>query len=665
MKVRELMKSFRRSSVAAVFVAFAMVACSAEQGDVGAIGPAGPAGPAGADGAAGAPGAAGANGANGSNGTNGTNGADGVDGVDGVDGERGPGYNTLRFEHIGLPQTTAERNAILASSKVWVNGEEHDLQFQELLEVGQQYGDHVWGLLTDKDGNPILESDGSSQISSNPDFSSLLKVGDKMFTVTHFENGPGGMYLTELGMEADGTFSVVGTQPVDWSEWGGLWVPCAGSVTPWETHLGSEEYPMDAKSFEGYTKLTDMGGWHRPHLRYHGFDIYNPADDAAEWAQVKAVWSPYLFGYATEVAVAANGTYTAEKHYALGRQSFELSYVMPDQKTVYSTDDGTNVILTMFVADAAGDLSAGTLYAARFYQTSNVGAGAADVEWISLGHATHAEVKAFIDAGIEFSQIFTEAEPLVDADGVQTGECPDTFRAINTSSGFECLSLVAGQDIAASRLETRRYAAYMGATTELRKEEGLAFDPVSGTLFVAISEIERGMEDFKRSGSEDLRYDIGGGNHLKLEHNDCGAVYAMDIEADSVIGSDYVARNWYGIIEGYEVEYDADSAYAGNVCSVTGIANPDNLTFIPGYNTLIIGEDTSKHENNVIWAYDMVTGEMTRIMTVHDEAETTSPYWYPNIGGHSFMTAVSQHAFDSTGFFGILGPFPNMSIEVE
>jgi hypothetical protein len=27
-------------------------------------------------------------------------------------------------------------------------------------------------------------------------------------------------------------------QPVDWSEWGGLWLPCAGSVTPWGTHLG-------------------------------------------------------------------------------------------------------------------------------------------------------------------------------------------------------------------------------------------------------------------------------------------------------------------------------------------------------------------------------------------------------------------------------------------
>ena len=29
------------------------------------------------------------------------------------------------------------------------------------------------------------------------------------------------------------------------ADWG-LWVPCAGSVTPWGTHLGSEEYEPDA-----------------------------------------------------------------------------------------------------------------------------------------------------------------------------------------------------------------------------------------------------------------------------------------------------------------------------------------------------------------------------------------------------------------------------------
>ncbi len=34
---------------------------------------------------------------------------------------------------------------------------------------------------------------------------------------------------------------------------------------------------------------------------------------------------------------------TLQKHYLLGRIAIELAYVMPDRRTVYTTDDGTNV----------------------------------------------------------------------------------------------------------------------------------------------------------------------------------------------------------------------------------------------------------------------------------------------------------------------------------
>ena len=37
---------------------------------------------------------------------------------------------------------------------------------------------------------------------------------------------------------------------VDFSDVDGLWVPCNGSLTPWNTHLGSEEYEPDARQFE-------------------------------------------------------------------------------------------------------------------------------------------------------------------------------------------------------------------------------------------------------------------------------------------------------------------------------------------------------------------------------------------------------------------------------
>ena len=56
------------------------------------------------------------------------------------------------------------------------------------------------------------------------------------------------------------------TKPLDFSAHGGVWVPCAGSVTPWETHLGSEEYEPDAKDF--YSGDGDTGSRVRDFLRY-------------------------------------------------------------------------------------------------------------------------------------------------------------------------------------------------------------------------------------------------------------------------------------------------------------------------------------------------------------------------------------------------------------
>ena len=55
-------------------------------------------------------------------------------------------------------------------------------------------------------------------------------------------------------------------------------------------------------------------------------------------------YHPYAYGYPWETKVKADFTEETTKLYAHGRQSYEMSYVMPDEKTVYSTDDGTNCI---------------------------------------------------------------------------------------------------------------------------------------------------------------------------------------------------------------------------------------------------------------------------------------------------------------------------------
>ncbi len=131
----------------------------------------------------------------------------------------------------------------------------------------------------------------------------------------------------------------------------------------------------------------------------------------------------------------------------------------------------------------------------------------------------------------------------------------------------------------------------------------------------------------------------------------------------------------------------ADLAYVpGNNCHPDRIASPDNVVYIPEHDMvggghrartclsllhghtrvlwahrtnsrmrfspvwlrtpqLMIGEDTSEHQNDVIWAYDMETAALTRILTTPYGAETTSPYWYPNLGGYAYLTAAVQHPY--------------------
>ncbi|MEA3227915.1 MAG: choice-of-anchor I family protein, partial [Campylobacterota bacterium] len=380
------------------------------------------------------------------------------------------------------------------------------------------------------------------------------------------------------------------------------------------------------------------------------------------------------YGWTPEVSIETNGDATYTKHYAMGRMSHELSYVMPDRKTVYLSDDGTNVGLFMFVADKMEDLSAGTLYGAKWIQNSDVDGGRADLSWIKLGHATDADIKTILDPDNKvetndapiFSDIFNSEDVSED------GTCPATFTSINTTAGHECLSVKDGQEQTAAFLETRRYAALMGVTTEFRKEEGITFSPEHNKLFVAMSAIAYGMEDNKKQGSTETKYDIGSNNDIKLPYNPCGGVYALDVAPNTQkdsngtdIESAYVVGNMYSIIEGTPKVYDENSSYAGNSCDVNGISNPDNITYLKGSNLLFIGEDTSSHLNNIIWAHDIENGSLVRALSTPLGAETTSPFWYENINGFGYMTAVTQHPNADTvdvaeSSVGVMGPIKNL-----
>lgn len=119
-----------------------------------------------------------------------------------------------------------------------------------------------------------------------------------------------------------------------------------------------------------------------PFIRY--FDVY--IDDLHNSVdQLKLYFKPYLYGYVTEIEANKELCTSAYKWLTLGRFSHGSLEVMPDQRTVYMTDwtEGEKIGggFFKFVAERKGDLSEGTLYAAKFI-VEHPGLPGFDIEWI-------------------------------------------------------------------------------------------------------------------------------------------------------------------------------------------------------------------------------------------------------------------------------------------
>ncbi len=556
---------------------------------------------------------------------------------------------TIEFMSVATPTDDAAKRQIIVSPSVKIDGKEHSLKWNTIARSGQKIGDTVFGGLVDKTGQALFDKKGAPSVSDAADFTSILPVGGKLYSITHFESRPAAMYLSELSQATDGTLTAISTHSIDFSALGGLWNPCAGSVTPWGTHLGSEEYPPDARSIENADSYADLDGEMLDMAKYFGVDAA-----LAPLAAFKSVFQPYKYGFPVEISVTGKGEAAVTKHYAMGRVAVELALVMPDKKTAYITDDGLNTGFYRFVADKEGDLSSGQLYAAKWEQTSAEGAGAAKISWVDLGHGADAEIAVAQKFGVNFSDMFEVAKFKDD------GTCPEGFMASNAEGRSECLKVKAGMEVYASRLETRRYASMLGATTEFRKMEGLTHDADGKRLFMAITDISNGMED----AIKDNKFDKGGRNAVKLAKNACGAVYELAYD------DHYVVTSASGFIAGRPTEYK-DGPFAGQTCDVDGIANPDNLSFIPGNATLLIGEDTTTgHQNDASWAVNVNTKTMTRFTTTPYGAENTSLDWYPDINGYAYLMTVVQHPYgesddkmlqnpeDARAYVGYIGPFP-------
>ena len=110
-----------------------------------------------------------------------------------------------------------------------------------------------------------------------------------------------------------GKLSLVKYSNVDTSSAKGLWITCGSSLSPWNTHLSSEEYEPDA-AFISENK------------RFKEFSKNLFGDES--------VANPYHYGHLPEVTVKPDGSGSIVKHYCMGRISHELVEVMPDNRTV-------------------------------------------------------------------------------------------------------------------------------------------------------------------------------------------------------------------------------------------------------------------------------------------------------------------------------------------
>jgi secreted PhoX family phosphatase len=532
---------------------------------------------------------------------------------------------------------------------------DYKLSYQPFFITGDLVPDGNGGKILaggyyDIQNKPIIDTTVAGKerqfFSDSPDGTSLLTVanakvagvkGNTVFAVVQFEyttwaqDGTTGMYgrlpspIAVLTLDQDpasGKLSLVKYHNVDTSGVNGLWITCGASLSPWGTHLSSEEYEPNA-----FAAATDA------QFKAFSKNLYG-SDTAA---------NPYNYGHLPEVTVNPDGTASIRKHYCLGRISHELVQVMPDNRTVIMGDDATNSGYFVFVADQEKDLSSGTLYVAKVgpgFSLDPAGA-AAPLSWIKLGAATSAEIRA-LASSLRATDIMS----------VKTTDPQDaTYTRIVASGRIEWVKLVPGMEKAAAFLETHRYAALVGASLGFTKMEGTTVNIKDKIAYSALQNCQTSMV---------------AGNPLNVPGNgisipkmlDAGAVMMLNLKGGQkdtgggAINSEWMPADTKALLTGEDIAADA----LGNTANPDRVANPDNLKFSEKMRTLFIGEDSSQHVNNFLWAYNIDTRVLSRIMSVPAGAESTGLHAVDELNGWTYIMSNFQHAGDWGGIHNVVKP---------
>ncbi len=496
---------------------------------------------------------------------------------------RGVNFNNLpqKIANSPIPQTEFERQTVMtALGEYQVIGQTNDV-FAELGAKGLAKGLGIhYGIMS---GDKIIEN-------NMPDFNGFLSTGaNEGYLFTNWESYPGGMSRMKIIKDNVGSWSVTEAMMLDFDSVQGTAANCFGSVSPWGTPLTSEEWIVRSN-----VDSTTDASWNDP---------ANTSTDNMEALTAPDFPNPYRYGYIAEVTAPTSDAPIVVKHFTVGRYEHENSTVMPDRKTVYSSQDDTGGVLFKFIADAAEDLTSGTLYGARLKQdvgSTEPATTGFDVTWVELAKSDNATIEAWIAEydGIgtdDYVEGKTSYMTLADVKAWADGDA--TYPLAENGGSF----VTAGQpmDDRSAFLESRQAAKMKGATAEWRKLEGIsinhdrALEALGGVESIADENVTEAFMYIAISDIDNTMIDDEGDIQLSARVKDCGGVYRAKLEEN------YDLARIEPVVMGGTYRSTLTGAER---CDVNQLSQPDNVIVMRD-GRIIIGEDGFQ-ENNTLWMYD-------------------------------------------------------------
>ncbi|HHZ75035.1 MAG TPA: DUF839 domain-containing protein, partial [Candidatus Poseidoniales archaeon] len=459
-----------------------------------------------------------------------------------------------------LPSSIPELASSSSESDTWHGIRTSYGYYQVLRQDGDVFseGGVVGGIYAADDGNRMFTSE-------KPDYNAFVPLnedGSRGYLYTAWEDRPSGISKLEIEWNTtSGEWGVLGGMMLDLSSVNGGWVFCFGSMSPWGTPLLSEEL-----------YFSDTQDWNDESYNYH-------SDQAALEDYLGYYPNPYNYGYIMEINNSTIPEPDFIKHFAMGRFSHENAQVMPDERTVYLSDDGYDTVLFKFVADTAGDLSSGTLFAAKVTQddSSDSATTGFDVEWIEMASSSNSVIQTWIDEydGITTADFIAGQNSYITDEEIRDWA---EWRLNDDLNGDGAIGSATDDRVAF--LESRKAAAALGASDEWNKMEGVAFNPnAPDYLYLAMSDVGYDMSD--------------GQGDIDVTQNRCGIVYRMTLD------DGWDVNRIEPVISGGP--YTSSATYE---CDVDNLAGPDNLLVLD--DGRVLGEDTSKHESNMVWLWGQI-----------------------------------------------------------